>query len=1215
MEPSYYTDTILLEANRKSSAEYLAGNFESNSTWINDLGAGIKLDIGDTISVHSAYISEIGNESATIEVKGRNARNNIGERQLYTSVNVSGVKTQGGKSSGRDNIEAFKTSDGNYSWDYTVDDNVVNQIKDNEINLTHSYYKCAQGDNYLTLPRKWGADDTRGWWDNQNWSKYSSSTTGQVDSVNPYRLGTDYSEIVKYGNASGYGFTDTNISKSTNTTISHDGKRFTLFVRRSFKNYVPNGENTGFTLQGERDPAMMDFIWYKKTVKYSVSTGFNSPANVATQITNRMNDVNEIENVSYGAEEGTLNDGQIKQNNINLEAQSNTYEIFPCATAWFVRNAGELWFNDDWVELKELPLTETDTLQVLERQNCFSADSFTIDSSLIFDNGYCRTGWKFYDVKNATTGVSYNEFDEWKGESVLNMRAYNASDVSPSKHTLIAFKKESSASFTISNPLLHTLNMRFAVDHIPILFESCYSTVGYLRPEIQEAGRELTSTYYTLNNITTDGNFNVDQMTYPMENQSGSKKSTILTKIPWTEENLQKLKKLFDSQSLYPELFDWDGMSASQRDLINVTEETKGNISLNTMRFLHMNDSSQEETTEREVDVLPPGGSITDRGFFIPTTTTHLKRGMRVVSTDLDDDEEYRYFPENTFIILVEPSGVYVSNASNIDAEAPSNPSTIKFTSGGLGSDRYTNASNIANYLHTAGAVFFDYNPARKDISTGEGIGVSVYDTLTYGFAKKYTELDIDYIGLSVEKYQEGTLPQVWFNDDATPTIKRTRCIGFDKHFNAYGTGAILLTNGHSGLWGGEYNASSINGNRWTRVQDKWSGSDTMITVAETGSVFRAFQPQPSADGWFIGNGTKFGPCPDDPVNARLYNEIYCGANQPSLQFSGDSSRFSFTNLHTPELIGTDALSVLSGSDVGDANVPCYKLNKRLSRLNYSPDFAPYNNVFKAGDQANAEGAVVEKDNAITPYAIMDAQGGIFLEDYGCDESNWSQSLWELLGFTYSQLHNKGSRLQRFNDRNITTSTPTTNAVIKTEDLQNIVKGGSSQLSIFNSLEVNYPHWRFTPDSYKVTSGYNASVTERNLAFPGNLTYPPVSQQATSTSITAENLPRKMLSPIYLIKSDLLNPTYIGGRDATNLPVIGIVDKSEGYGDYFSGAKDSTIFTNTIPRTIQNITTSIVDAGGSEARVDDGCVVIYKITKQIESNANLIQNLINPPKK
>ena len=70
-----YTDTILLEANRKSSAEYLAGNNESKNLWTNALGDGISLDIGDTISVHSAYISEIGNEDSTIEITGRKAVN------------------------------------------------------------------------------------------------------------------------------------------------------------------------------------------------------------------------------------------------------------------------------------------------------------------------------------------------------------------------------------------------------------------------------------------------------------------------------------------------------------------------------------------------------------------------------------------------------------------------------------------------------------------------------------------------------------------------------------------------------------------------------------------------------------------------------------------------------------------------------------------------------------------------------------------------------------------------------------------------------------------------------------------------------------------------------------------------------------------------------------------------------------------------------------
>jgi hypothetical protein len=146
---------------------------------------------------------------------------------------------------------------------------------------------------------------------------------------------------------------------------------------------------------------------------------------------------------------------------------------------------------------------------------------------------------------------------------------------------------------------------------------------------------------------------------------------------------------------------------------------------------------------------------------------------------------------------------------------------------------------------------------------------------------------------------------------------------------------------------------------------------------------------------------------------------------------------------------------------------------------------------------------------------------------------------------------------------------------------------------------------------------FNNKASLNYEAFPGFQTYPAVTEVgAVSTSIIADNLPRKMLSPVYLIKSDLLNPTYIGGREGTvSLPVIAVVDKSAGYGDFYSGAKDSTIFTNTIPRTIQNIKTSIVDADGSESRVDDSCCVIYKVTKQIKNNAVVLENILNPPKK
>ena len=106
-----------------------------------------------------------------------------------------------------------------------------------------------------------------------------------------------------------------------------------------------------------------------------------------------------------------------------------------------------------------------------------------------------------------------------------------------------------------------------------------------------------------------------------------------------------------------------------------------------------------------------------------------------------------------------------------------------------------------------------------------------------------------------------------------------------------------------------------------------------------------------------------------------------------------------------------------------------------------------------------------------------------------------------------------------------------------------------------------------------------------------------------------------MISPIYLVKSDLLSPAYIGGPESTTkLPVIAVVPKNSGYGDFYNGGED-TIFTNTIPRTIQNIKTAISDADGTDSRLDDGSCVIYKIVKTRQSNSQVFQDIMNPPPK
>ena len=1238
MEAPSYTDTILLQANRKSSAEYLAGNNESPASWTNSVGSGVKLDIGDTISVHSAYISEIGCEEATIEIKGRTAINNLGERQSYTTKNTTLSKLEGQANNGSSTYN-LNTTEGNYSWEYTEETN-SHPITDDAIYLTHSYYKCSQGDNYISLPRAWGADDRRAWWDGaRDWNAPNDSLTGAVASANPYRLGSDYSFIRTFGNAAnGYGYEtlETTIGKDR-TELSNDGRRYTLFVRKSFKNYTPEGEKTGFTLQGERDPALMDFIWYRKTVKYEVSKGFNSPVHVATQITNKMNDIDEIVNVSLGEDNdpdtNTRKDGQIKQNNLNLQGQSNTFETFPCSNGWFIRNAGELWFNDTYSDDFNVPMFfggyGTGTLH--NYQNLFALgynggtfEGKTYIQGHMWEDEQVKVGWKFKYSKRSDTDAIYSELNPLKGSEICGLRDNR---VLGEQGTYVKMNREISVVAPPSNIIPdvghgNAVYWNMTNEDLAMYYDSCYSTVGYLRPELQEYGRELMKDD-NFERDTIDGCFISDAMELPLTSElNGVNKSTILTGIPWTDENLLILKNLFEAQGLYPELFDYDGMSASQQALINVTESEKDNVSVNNMRFLHMNDSQQESDID-DFFVTYVSASRTTLGAYIEIESDEIgsmKRGMRITESQADTVFD-RFVPKDTFITKIDTTNnyIYISNDYNESVT----PAHMILTSAVLGSDKYTNASDLANASHTAGAVFFDYNPARKDIIGGEGKGTDPYETLTYGFAKKYEVNPGDKqfkIGLSVKKYQnDGTIPEIWGN----PEIE-DRCIGFDKHFNAYGTCAILLTNGYASLWGAPYSASGID---YPNATNSWAKTNThMVNGSNTPypdlpTIYKVVTNQPNYDGWFNHNltfdPTKYGPCPDAPSNARLFNEIYCGANQPALSFTGDSSRFSFQNLHTAELKGTNAEEIEGSTDVAGANSACYKLNKRLSRLNYSPNFIPYNNVFKVNQASeySASTTIAEKDNAITPFTIMDAQSGIFIEDYGCDEKNWTQSLWELLGFTYSQFHNQGSRLQRFNNTGLNTSTPTTNALIKTEDLQTYVKLGTSGLSVFNTLQVNYPSWRYDTKGGAGADKFNNKASLNYEAFPGYQSYPAVTEVgAISTSIIADNLPRKMLSPVYLIKSDLLNPTYIGGREGTvSLPVIAVVDKSAGYGDFFNGAKDSTVFSNTIPRTIQNIRTSIVDADGSESRVDDSTCVIYKITKQIKSNSVVLENILNPP--
>jgi hypothetical protein len=138
-----YLDTQLLECNRLHSEEYKSGNKSNPALWSNKLGSGIKLDVGDTISVHSGYVSEYGAGGNTIEFKGAS----LGKIKTYTVSNVSNTLPYDENSNNK-RINGFKRT-------IIRDEEIDRELFDNKATIKIGYYLNTMGQNTLQLPRRY----------------------------------------------------------------------------------------------------------------------------------------------------------------------------------------------------------------------------------------------------------------------------------------------------------------------------------------------------------------------------------------------------------------------------------------------------------------------------------------------------------------------------------------------------------------------------------------------------------------------------------------------------------------------------------------------------------------------------------------------------------------------------------------------------------------------------------------------------------------------------------------------------------------------------------------------------------------------------------------------------------------------------------------------------------------------------------------------------
>jgi hypothetical protein len=1082
-----YTKTTLIECTRTQSDEAMANNNQNPATWTNRVGTGLHLKPGDQISVHSSYISEIGAESGQIQIKGQEL-----------GVNAS--------------VEYTEFTEGLFNDELPQKYTLVNAsnktesiaLRDDTLNLIVSPYKCANGDNYIFLPRRYGASSTDSFWESNERrdgkTVAAGNDLGQTHKP-PQPLNICKADIsTKYwpyrvGKAHG----------DYKITGKNDGSRFTLFTRTQTYYGAPNA--ISYTITGEAK-AGSPII----TLKHGGTTdNLLEGMELITQSPDTVFPPSPVTSI-LSVDSPT----QITLD-ANASANTNSHNLFTfqlpvsLVDEYLPPTTANSTYNADECESFRDPATWGDYIQV---KNLISLKA---------NPGY-----------NSPTDLADQLTQEINERTDLEYFEYNTSNTSNTVHRreTFSFKTESPAykmykCATATNFQKSTFDEWFKTDgswnvNSAYHWLSSYQHIALKRPEIYTTGLEVNgSSISYLDGFSGRSNGLYSDFSLP----SASGDPVFVTGLEWNRTNLLRFKNFFDTQKTYPELFDY-----TQNGI---------DCDIETTRFLHMN--------------------LYDNG-----------NGSFTFASPFDVKEWY-----------------FGANLKN--------PKTPLF-----GYDLYNDSISASN---TSFPIFIDYNPNTESFTEND-VGYADrgfnyfksdletnYDDLAYGFARK---IRIEENGLGENRtvnYKIGfqftrtgnKIPDHFFHtnasasaSDPTETLGQgTRIFGFDWHFTSYGCLGMLL-------WNGNVNINGLN-------------------KASSSPFDKTFRfSQATGDRLYRLDPYQFG--------------LYLGADTALINYDQDQQRFQLSQLHQAEVVGQPDIAgfnqlsrIPTNPNAGDV---CYKINKRPLGTNYTPELTPYTDSFSAKYTGGSDNTYISHNVNIEPYRIMDANSGLFIEDWIVPENIWDETLVGIMGFRYEQFHNPDSTSSRqvrlkahganadLHNVNIIT----TNADVDEGDLISYFRNPvNAQMSLITNTVATTPGGSgFTIDGRMITPAITVS---------------PVS----SVKITAKRLPTKTLRPYYSIRSDIVsdqpNGVLGGATSGITLPTVAITNKANPYGDFLNGFGSQLVFTNTNDRVLTRIRCSIHEADGSLARTDLNSAIIFKIDQQVSADLNLVDTLLQSKKK
>lgn len=334
----------------------------------------------------------------------------------------------------------------------------------------------------------------------------------------------------------------------------------------------------------------------------------------------------------------------------------------------------------------------------------------------------------------------------------------------------------------------------------------------------------------------------------------------------------------------------------------------------------------------------------------------------------------------------------------------------------------------------------------------------------------------------------------------------------------------------------------------------------------------------------------------------HIRNKLYLGADAPKINWNG--TNFSLSDLHTSMNRGNDQGAEASWvQDVADgdpqADDVVFKINPVEQYGDWTPARQPYirDKSFTISGLGGADKKVTSSvlNENLEPWTIYDSLSGINIEDFGLTENKWTGTLWDLLGFSYQQFHSKtNNRLKRIdNDNKQDLSVITTNAKIP-----------EGQTKFFSQNMFGVP-------LYNNMLQRTGIKQDKNNLYQVSY-YPPIIAKTSSIELVADRLPTRMIRGYYTIRSNLITETpFIGGKDNnTTMPIIGMVDKINGDGDFYFGQESSLEFTITKPLRLASLTCSIHDPDGSYANTSEQNTILFKIQKHRKVSFNVLQEIL-----